>query len=74
MPLVGCEAIRTVGSDSSSLPTKSFCWLPPDNAWAATSILGVRTSNSLQILEVFALEPFLLKNQLYNPEANGSCV
>ena len=41
-----------MGSAIISLPTISFCWLPPDSAKAATSGPGVRTSNSSMISSV----------------------
>ena len=44
MPRVGWLAMSTAGPATISRPTISFCWLPPDRAWAATSMPGVRTS------------------------------
>ena len=35
-----------LGLEAISRPTISFCWLPPDRAWAVTSMFGVRTSKS----------------------------
>src|SRR5439155_517749 len=46
-PRVGWAASRTFGLLPISRATITFCWLPPDRFLAATSIVGVRTSNSL---------------------------
>src|SRR5438094_232063 len=45
-PRVGCAARRTFGLLPISRATITFCWLPPERLRAATSMLGVRTSNS----------------------------
>ena len=42
--------MSSFGSPSISRPTTSFCWLPPESAYAATSTPGVRTSNVLDDL------------------------
>ena len=48
-PRVGWAATSTLGPASSSRPTISFCWLPPDRAPASVSGPGARTSYSRMI-------------------------
>ena len=64
MPRVGWLAMSTAGPATISRPTISFCWLPPDRAWAGTPMPGVRTSNPSRTWEA---RPFIPARLSHGP-------
>ncbi len=59
MPRVGSSRMRTCGSVASHLAMTTFCWLPPDSAFAAwsTPVIRIRSRSAYPWANVRSTEP-----------------